>query len=143
MVDYCQGSRGAELLPCLVGPFCPPGFHLAYVLGAILAVIVLALCWWGRSAARSWENYFAALMILSAATHAWYFTWLIPFAVASRNLGIRLGSLSFFVYFWLKYTAGTGQGAWVQSGWEKALMWLPFLLGWAWWKLRRRDGVVG
>jgi len=75
------------------------------------------------------ERYFVSLMLLSPIIHAWYFSWLAPFAVASRNVGIRLVSLSAFVYFALPHGLALGLKAWQLSGWQRWLMWGPFVFG--------------
>jgi hypothetical protein len=60
--------------------------------------------------------------------HSWYFTWLVPFAVPSQNWGVRLGSLSIFVYFVLPSRVP----AWQLTLAERLLLWLPFVMGWLW-----------
>ena len=43
--------------------------------------------------------------------HGWYFTWIIPFAVGTKNWGVRLVSLSAFTYFVLPYRQALGDEA--------------------------------
>ncbi|NJM96164.1 MAG: hypothetical protein HC800_02165 [Phormidesmis sp. RL_2_1] len=69
------------------------------------------------------------LMLLSPIIHAWYFTWLVPFAVASGNWGTRWVSLSAFVYFALPHGLATGTGDWMLSQPQRWFLWLPFILG--------------
>ncbi len=75
------------------------------------------------------ERYLIALLLLSPIIHAWYFTWLVPFAVASRNWGIRLVSLSAFVYFALPHNLATGTAGWVLSPVQQGALWGPFIVG--------------
>jgi Glycosyl transferase family 2 len=76
------------------------------------------------------EPYFYGLLLVSPIVHAWYFTWLIPFAVASRNLGIRLVSLSAFFYFVLPYRKAGGNLDWLLPLSDRLWLWLPLIMGW-------------
>ena len=78
------------------------------------------------------EFYLIVLLIVSPIIHAWYFTWLVPFAVASRNLGTRLVSISAFVYFALQHRKALGDLSWYLTLNERLLMWLPFAFGCLW-----------
>ncbi|MEL7037999.1 MAG: glycosyl transferase family 2 [Cyanobacteria bacterium J06592_8] len=78
------------------------------------------------------EFYLISLLIVSPIIHAWYFTWLVPFAVSSRNLGTRLVSISGFVYFVLQYRKALGDLSWYLTLNERLLMWLPFIFGCLW-----------
>jgi glycosyltransferase involved in cell wall biosynthesis len=75
------------------------------------------------------QTYFISLLALSPIIHAWYFTWFIPFAVATRHLGIRLVSLSAFVYFILPYRQGLGHLNWNLTDGQRLFLWLPFVVG--------------
>ena len=70
-------------------------------------------------------RYLLALLLLSPVVHAWYFIWLMPFAVPSQNWGARLVSLSAFVYFVLPSRVPD----WQLTTPERLLLWLPLLLG--------------
>ncbi|ERT09700.1 glycosyl transferase 2 family protein [Lyngbya aestuarii BL J] len=78
------------------------------------------------------EFYLISLLIVSPIIHAWYFTWLVPFAVVSRNLGTRLVSISAFIYFVLQHRKALGDLSWYLTLNERLLMWLPFILGCVW-----------
>lgn len=78
------------------------------------------------------ESYFVALLLISPIIHAWYFTWLVPFSVATRNLGTRLVSCSAFVYFVLQYQKAMGSSSWWMSREDRLWMWLPFGVGLVW-----------
>lgn len=75
------------------------------------------------------ERYFIALMLLSPIIHAWYFTWLTPFAASSRSWGTRLVSLSAFVYFALPHGLALGEQSWTLSNLQHSILWAPFILG--------------
>jgi hypothetical protein len=75
------------------------------------------------------ERYFVTLMLLSPIVHAWYFTWLVPFSVASRNWGTRLVSLSAFVYFALPHQLAMGLSDWTLSSAQRFCLWGPFVVG--------------
>lgn len=78
------------------------------------------------------EFYLISLLIFSPIIHAWYLTWLVPFAVVSRNLGTRLVSISAFVYFILQHRKGLGDLSWYLTLNERLFMWLPFVFGCFW-----------
>ena len=77
------------------------------------------------------ETFLLALLVFSPSVHPWYFTWLVPLAVATRNAGTLAVSVSAFVYFWL-WQRQAVTGAWIQPPLEKLIMWGPLLAGWAW-----------
>ncbi|MCU0571337.1 MAG: hypothetical protein MUF49_32830 [Oculatellaceae cyanobacterium Prado106] len=65
---------------------------------------------------------------MSPIVHFWYFTWLVPFAVPHQRWGVRLISLSAFVYFVLPSRIPD----WRLTDTERLFLWLPFVLGWFW-----------
>ena len=69
------------------------------------------------------------MLTLSPIIHAWYFTWIIPLAVATQNLGVRLLSLSAFIYFALPYRQALGINTWYLTETERLWLWLPFIFG--------------
>ncbi|MEM9818893.1 MAG: glycosyltransferase family 2 protein [Cyanobacteria bacterium P01_D01_bin.6] len=103
----------------------PPNWIYALPLGLM---VLWGMARW-QSLGRFTERYLVVLMLLSPIIHAWYFTWLVPFAVASRNWGTRLVSLSAFVYFALPYQLATGEGGWTLSIAQRFWLWGPFLMG--------------
>ncbi len=130
--EFSQYARSAELLPRLVAEFWENSTRMNSVFVLPFAVFVLWRLWRAQSLRAFAEDVFFALYVISPAIHAWYFTWAIPFAAASRNLGLRLVGLSGFVYFLLEYQVAAHAGEWRQSGWEVALMWGPLVLGFLW-----------
>ena len=126
---FVSQGRSAELIPYLVGRVWQESItnnsFFAIPLG--LTVIVLVLC--SKNLEKFTEWYLIGVVILSPIVHAWYLTWFIPFAVASRNLGIRLISLSAFAYFALLYRQAQGMTNWMLTDQERLWLWLPFIFG--------------
>jgi hypothetical protein len=83
------------------------------------------------------ERWLLALLVLSPMVHAWYFTWLIPFAVATRNAGSIAVSLSAFAYFGISALPGGPVSGWPAVYVQLGLIWLPFVCGFAWSEYRR------
>jgi alpha-1,6-mannosyltransferase len=76
-------------------------------------------------------------LIFSPLVHAWYFTWLVPFAVASRNLGSLLLTVSGFVYFIVYHRLNAEPDlGWMFMPAEIASLWAPFVFGFLWSYLR-------
>jgi alpha-1,6-mannosyltransferase len=138
---FSQYARSAEFLPGIFGWFWELSkYHNQWF------AIPLALAWaWiilrGRDFARSAETIFFVSLILTPMLHAWYFTWVIPFAVITRNRGAIFVTASAFVYFLLYHHVEAPKGEWVLKPWETALLWIPFVAGFLWsaWKNRRLE----
>jgi hypothetical protein len=129
---FSQYARSAEFLPALVGLVWEESrFHNHWFLiplaAAWLAVILRA-----RDPGSAAEWFFFSAFLLTPMLHAWYFTWMVPFAVVSRNRGTLLLAASGFVYFLLYHHIESPGGVWKLSIAETALLWTPFLLGFLW-----------
>jgi hypothetical protein len=96
-----------------------------------LAVLAVILVFTTTRIVQFCERYLFALLLLLPSVNGWYFTWLAPFAVSSRNPGTLLVSVSGFIYFWLKHREAV-YGDWEQGIPEKLLLWLPLILGFIW-----------
>lgn len=132
---FVKEARTSELFPWLLERVWPA---TAYKNGWALAFFAPVSAWiffTSKSLTKFAEAFLVALLVFAPSVHAWYFVWLIPFAVSSRNLGVRWLGLSGFVYFWLWETQAL-TGEWVQSPMEKLLLWGPFLGGF-WWSRSR------
>lgn len=146
--SFVVRGRSAEVIPYIVQFIWPSSRSHNWIYGIPLCLAVLwmiirmTIGKTGRSPRlrQFAEAYFGLVMIISPIIHAWYLTWLIPFAVASRNLGIRLVSVSVFVYFILPQRFGLG-GEWSLTWLERLILWGPFILGWGWsmWQDRRKQ----
>ncbi|NET35341.1 MAG: hypothetical protein F6K19_25510 [Cyanothece sp. SIO1E1] len=124
--------RSAELIPYLLTPLWPSLLTQNWPYLLALAIIGLSLIWRSISFGQFAERFLSVLIILSPIVHLWYLTWSVPFAVASGNWGIRLMSLSGFVYFAMPHRWTFGDFSWKLTLVERTIFWLPFVLGWAW-----------
>lgn len=133
---FSQYARSAEFIPGIVGLLWEQSrYHNHWFL------IPLAAAWSGcilrgRGFASSAEWMLFLALVLTPMLHAWYFTWIIPFAAATWNRGTIAVTASGFVYFMLYHHVESPGGEWVLSPWETALLWLPFVAGFLWsgWK---------
>ncbi|MEM8642493.1 MAG: glycosyltransferase family 2 protein [Cyanobacteria bacterium P01_G01_bin.54] len=127
--NFVVNGRSAELIPYWVAQMLPQSSWHNWLYLFPLSLVVLWLLWRAKTLGQFSQWYLLGLLVLSPIVHAWYFTWAIPFAVASRNLGIRLVSLSAFVYFVLQQKMALGNFAWFLNPWERSLLWGPMLAG--------------
>ena len=135
---FVSHHRSAEFLPYLLGLFWQKSRETNSFYAYPLVFVFILLLWRAKSFQYFVENYFLALLTLSPIVHAWYFTWVIPFAVVTQNLGVRLISISTFVYFMLLYRYALGDSSWSLTDGERIWLWLPFLLGWLWTITRKK-----
>ncbi|NEO83893.1 MAG: glycosyltransferase family 2 protein [Spirulina sp. SIO3F2] len=126
---FVRFGRSAELVPYWVAQMVPESNWHNWLYLFPLALIVLWLLFRAKTLGQFSQWYLIGLLVVSPIIHAWYFTWAIPFAVASRNLGIRLVSLSAFVYFILQQQMAVGNWNWYLNSWERSLLWGPMLAG--------------
>lgn len=127
--NFVSWGRSAEFIPYIVSLFGHPATQQNWIYGIPLGLVAFALLWYCRSFVVFINWYFFVLLILSPIVHAWYFTWTIPFAVPTRNLHIKLVSLSAFIYFVLKHRQSLGNFDWQLTPLERYGLWLPFVLG--------------
>jgi len=126
--SFVNYGRSAAFMPHFVAALWPDTARANWIYALPLSAIVL------RNLSVShlgkfMERYFIALLLLSPIIHAWYFTWLVPFAVESRHLGTRWVSLSAFVYFALPHGLALGTETWRLTSAQYVLLWVPFVLG--------------
>ena len=132
-VEFTQYARSAELIPGIVGWLWEGsryqnGWLVAPVVIGWIVVILKAR---GFAPLAEWCLFVA--LIFSPLVHAWYFTWLMPFAVASRNVGSLLLTGSGFVYFSVYHRLNAEPDlGWMFTPVEIALLWAPFVLGFLW-----------
>ncbi|MDA0673507.1 MAG: glycosyltransferase family 2 protein, partial [Cyanobacteria bacterium] len=127
--SFVNYGRSAELIPHVVALVWADSQRINPIFSIPLALLVFGLLRWTKRFAGFSEGYLMGLLMLSPIVHGWYFTWLVPFGVASRNLGIRLLSLSAFIYFALPYRLALGQTGWTLTPLERWGLWLPLLIG--------------
>ena len=126
---FVSHGRSAEFLPHLLAKVWYGSTKSNSIFAIFLGLIILFLLLKSYSLQRFILNFFAALLVISPIVHAWYFTWIIPFAVGTKNWGIRLVSLLAFVYFILPYRQALGDRHWNLTDTETWLLWLPFVVG--------------
>jgi hypothetical protein len=122
---FVSHGRSAEAVPHLLARLWPATLASNAIHGVLLLVFVLVLTRRARTPGGFCLGYWLGLLLLSPIVHAWYFTWLMPFAVPSRHWGARLVSLSASVYFVLP----SGDPDWALTDPQRLLLWLPLLLG--------------
>jgi len=129
---FVSHGRSAEFLPHLLAKVWHGSTKTNSIFAIPLGFITLAILLKTRSLQQFALNFFTALLIISPIVHGWYFTWLIPLAVGTKNLGVKLVSLSAFIYFVLPYRQALGDNNWNLTDTETWLLWLPFVLGYGW-----------
>ena len=139
---FVSYGRSAELIPHLVGKIWEASRKVNWIYLFPLGLSGIWLLLRSKTFLHFAEWYFFVLLILSPIIHAWYFAWIVPFAVATSNLGVRLVSISAFVYFVLQYNIAQGNYDWYLSDQQRLWLWLPFVLGWLWTTWRRSSAEV-
>ncbi|MDX6767554.1 MAG: glycosyltransferase family 2 protein [Candidatus Methylacidiphilales bacterium] len=129
--DFAVYARSADFLPRIFSWIWEPSLRMNQIHLIPAALLGMWVVWRSPTLAVAAERWFIGLLVLSPLVHAWYFTWGIPFAVASGSLGWRLAGVSALIYFQLQ------QLAFVQKEWLLGvplwlLLWGPPLLGWLW-----------
>lgn len=125
---FVSHGRSAEFIPHFVAEIWQPSLqsNAIYLFPLALFVIWLTLRASCFQEFAAW--YWFGLLTLTPIVHFWYFTWIVPFAVPNQNWGVRLVSLSAFVYFVLPSRIPD----WRLMEPERLFLWLPFVLGWLW-----------
>ncbi|MEL6778682.1 MAG: glycosyltransferase family 2 protein [Cyanobacteria bacterium J06597_16] len=134
---FVSYGRSAAFIPHFVAQLWPASIKSNAIFALPLGLAILWTMRRAKTIGSFLERYFVALMLLSPIIHAWYFTWLAPFAVCSRSWATRLVSLSAFVYFALPHNIAMGitvdfaggAQAWAFSDLQRWALWGPFLLG--------------
>ena len=125
---FVSYGRSAEFIPHFVAKVWQNSLQTNSIYLLPLALFVLWLTLRATRFQQFAEWYWFGLLSLTPIIHFWYFTWIVPFTVPSQNWGIRLVSLSAFIYFVLPSRAPD----WRLMEPERLLLWLPFILGWLW-----------
>ncbi len=137
---FSLSVRSTELIPAITDfIFRTSDIDNRWFLGAlVLAWIYVGMK--SRTLLEAAEWGFLATYILSPMLHAWYFVWILPFAVKSRNPGIIALAATGITYFLVHYSVSQPGGKWTFSWWERSLIWLPFLIGFLYHYSRRTWG---
>lgn len=129
---FVSHGRSAEFIPYFLGKIWSATRQTNSIFAIPLGLSVIFLLVKARNLQQFTQGYFFALLTISPIVHGWYFTWIVPFAVATQNLGVRLVSLSAFIYFVLPYRQALGHKHWRLTAIETLCMWLPLLIGYFW-----------
>ena len=127
--NFVSHGRSAEFIPYWLGKVWPVSRKTNSIFALPLGLAVLFLLAKARNFQQFTKHYFFALLTISPIIHGWYFTWIVPFAVARKNLGVGLVSISSLAYFILPYRQSLGHKNWRLTIIETLLLWLPFILG--------------
>lgn len=125
---FVSHGHSAEFIPYFVAKVWQPALQTNSIYLFPLALFILWLMLHTKQFQQFAEWYWFGLLSLTPIVHFWYFTWIVPFAVPSQNWGVRLVSLSAFIYFVLPSRVPD----WRLTEPERLLLWLPFILGWLW-----------
>ena len=134
---FSEYARSAEFLPAIVGWFWEESRYENHLFVLPLAIAWMIVVVRARSFETAAQWIFFLAMIFTPMLHGWYFTWIIPFAVQTRNLGVILLTASGFTYFLLYHYVESPGGIWRLPPWQTALLWLPFVGGFLWSEYRR------
>ncbi|MCT0248730.1 hypothetical protein KQ297_07115 [Synechococcus sp. CS-205] len=129
---FVAHARSSEFVPHLLAGLWPAsaGSNAIHLLPLLVVVaVLLGRC---RRFGGFAQAYWFALLAFSPIVHLWYFSWIVPFAVPTANWGVRLVSLSGFIYFVLLHR----NPHWNLLEIERALIWIPFVAGFAITQLR-------
>jgi glycosyltransferase involved in cell wall biosynthesis len=129
---FVSHGRSAEFLPHLLTKVWHPSTKTNSIFALPLGLITLWLIWKVKSFQELAIAFFASVLTISPIIHVWYFTWIIPFAVGTKNWGVSLVSISAFVYFVLPYRQALGDRHWHLTDNETWLLWLPLIVGLCW-----------
>ena len=132
---FVSHGRSAEFIPRLLARFWHYSTTTNSIFALPLGLFTAWLCWRVRDFQQMAIAFFAFLLLISPIIHGWYFTWIVPFAVGTKNWGVRLVSISAFIYFILLYREALGNQNWQLTNLETWILWLPFVLGlgWSYW----------
>ena len=102
--SFVSYGKSAEFFPYLLGLVWQNSRQWNWIYAIPLVIAIIWLLTQTRTFHQFSLGYFFFLYLVSPIIHAWYFTWIIPFAVVNQNIGVRLISLSSFIYFVLQRT---------------------------------------
>lgn len=126
---FSRVARSAELIPAITNFIFQRG-HIDnrwFMLAMLISWTLIGMKCRNFLDAAQWG--FLATLVLSPMLHAWYFVWALPFAVNSKNVGYIALAASGILYYIVHHTLEQPGGKWSYTWWERAAIWLPFLIG--------------
>ena len=126
---FVSHGRSAEFFPHILSKFWQESLNSNAYFALPLGLVSLFLMIKSYNFQQFGSRFLFALLTISPIIHAWYLTWIIPFAVPTQNLGIRLLSISGLVYFFLPYREALSNFNWHLTDLETMVLWLPFIVG--------------
>jgi hypothetical protein len=127
--SFTMHARSAELIPWYAEHPHPWWPYNTIVRGAVLALVLILLLAFTQRRESFAERWLLSALAVSPLVHAWYFTWLAPFAVITRNLGAIAAGISGFTYFILHWHIKQPGGTWQLGPVEHAVFWGPLIGG--------------
>lgn len=129
--SFVEKARGMDLVPWLVSSVWAAAEASNRWIPFAFAPVAAWLFFRTKTLRAFGERFFTIMLMFAPSVHFWYFMWLTPWAVASRNLGIRLLSLGGFAYFWV-WHGKSSTGDWTVTPTMRVCIWLPLVAGVAW-----------
>lgn len=126
---FSRTARSMEFLPVIID-YCGRIGHLDNRIYLVLLIAVwIIVAARARSFLDAAEWSFFATYLLSPMLHAWYLIWALPFALKSKNPGIIALAATGIFYFIVHYNMDHLGLGWTYTWWQRAIIWLPFLIG--------------
>ena len=126
---FVSHGRSADFIPYFLARFWSYSETTNAIYAVPLGLGTLFLIYKKQIYRQFTISYLFLLLILSPIIHSWYFTWIVPFGVATQNLGIRSIGIASLSYFMLPYRQALGHRNWQLNVTETLCLWLPFILG--------------
>ena len=130
--NFVSQGRSATFIPYFLAKIWQYSTTTNSIFAVPLGLGTLYLLWKRSRYHLFSQDYFYLLLLISPIIHGWYFTWIVPFGVATQNWGIRFLSVSSLVYFMLPYREALGENGWKLSLLETLFLWIPFVVGYFW-----------
>ena len=127
--EFATVARSTELLPWITEFFNSnpdkPIVNKVFAIPLVLILIPITLC--TKQLSTFIVRSTLALLFCAPMVHAWYLTWIIPFA-QKRYIATTIAfSVTGFFYFILPYRYAAEE-SWTLTIWERLLFWSPLLL---------------
>ncbi len=127
--SFVINGRYCEFIPYFLGRIWTGSRTSNSIFAIPLGLGTLWLLFRKRDYYSFTQAYFFLLLVISPIIHFWYFTWIVPFGIAQRNLGVKLLAISSLVYFMLAYRLAASSNLFRLTIPETLLLWLPFVIG--------------